>query len=263
MKIIVYDTETSGLDTENDLILELAYGIYHVCEITNSWRLAESQSTLIKWHKEYVLKPEVEKLIGLGRIQCETYGHDADICFDDFMNLAKNCDFVAGQNILSYDNKIFLSNCVKASSLDFNLNFEFDRLKFIDTIYDLPLEEGSVVRALKYFALDHGYVLNGAHQAMNDVFACAHILSCYPISKTIEIASTPLIQVSASIHYSDQKTKDLLYKRGFRWNQKIKVYQKTIREFYLKKLTQDLACEWWQEQIHPKPVAPQTELVFL
>lgn len=235
MLITLFDAETNGLDTENDLILELAWATYDVDEITNTWRLTECYSSLISWEQEYTLDLKLEKMLSLTKNQCLQQGHAPEFVISKFLSVSNLSVFIAGQNILAYDNKILTSNILKCDFYE-EAPVAFGNHNFIDTLFDLPLPEEQKPKALKYFALDHGYVLNGAHQAMNDVFACAHVLSCYPILKTIEIASTPLVKLFAAIAYQEAEKKKKLYEQGFRWNPDARRYEKTVREFYKQKI---------------------------
>ena len=137
------------------------------------------------------------------------------------------------------------------------------RSPHIDSYFDLKLPKNLKAKSLSYMALDHGYVHFGAHQALSDVFACAHILSQYRINETIKIAETPLIEIITENSYREygasQERKKLLYELGFRWHPETKTYRKTLREFYLEEIKSKIGnCHI--TQIFPeKPYFPPSE----
>ena len=168
-----------------------------------------------------------------------------------------DCDFIAGQNIIQFDIPMMVSNLNRAN-LDSKLLRE---IPAIDTYYDLNLSPNMKAKSLSYFALDHGYVNFGAHQAMNDVFACAHILSKYSITTTATIAETPLIEVITTNQYANKERKNLLYSLGFKWNGDTKTYNKITRKFFLPTL-EDKLDGLTVRQIYPIVIDTQVELPF-
>lgn len=234
MKITVYDTETNGLDTKNGFIQELAWATYDV-SFLSEWRLISCESHLLRWPEKYDVDQKALEITGIDRNFCFKNGSDPFETFEKFLYDCLYSEFLAGQNAILFDRDIVYNNIKKASVLHEDL---FNKKAHIDSYFDIrgPIKP----KSLKYFALDHGYVLNNAHSAIHDVFACAHILSKYPIEDLVYSAIHPLVKTSVQCDYGNKKLKDRLYEEGFRWNPEEKNYTKTARRHILDKIIKTL-----------------------
>ena len=238
MKIMVYDTECNSLDTENGFIQELAWAVYDVDFL--DWRLVSCRSEIIEWNEHYEVETEAFEVTGLSQHFCNNNGKAAYFALMRFKEEFDKADFLAGQNVLNYDRAMMITNFERAFSKDNTIVPEFKSKKHIDTYYDIRFPKRIKPKGLSYLALDHGYFHHGAHQAMSDVFACAHVLSKYPIEDVIEVASTPFVLLQAKTEYNNQKQKEAVYSQGFRWNPELKVYEKRCREFYVYEIRKAL-----------------------
>lgn len=225
-KILICDTECNSLDTQNGYVQEIACGLYDV----DRKRFVNAKSELIKWKTPYEVELGAFEVTGLSKEYCDANGREARDVFAEFTLALNECDFVCGHNIVGYDRPMLISNLARVF---FTRELPFCEFPVVDTLLDCPFPSNLKQHSLKYLALDHGYVLTGAHQALNDVYACAHILSCYDFEKVREIAATPIVTLSSKISFSETDKKDKLKNMRFYWNPTKKLWEKRVREFYL------------------------------
>lgn len=225
MRCLIYDTETTSLDTENGYIQELAWAVYDV----NSWRCLLAKSYLLDWPTAYQVDPMALATTGLTREFCSLNGSKPFKVFNEFLqDLGSGVDYLCGHNAIAFDYPMLKTN-IKRVAFD-----EFDAAQLhIDTMLDCPYPATQKIMSLKYLALDHGYILSDAHQALADVFACKAILSKYDFDQVLEIAKTPMITLSAKVDWADSKGKERIKNARFYWNPNKKLWEKRIREFHL------------------------------
>lgn len=240
-KIMVLDTECNSLDTSSGFIQELAWAIYDM----DSQRLLKCRSHLLHWNMAYTVEPGAFDTTGLSRDFCESNGLKAMDVFMDFLTDCEAVDCICGHNLIDYDKKMLVTN-IKRCMFDYPSRFE--SLFTFDTYYDCPYPKSQKIFALKYLALDHGHILSGAHQAMADVFACAHIFFKYKFEECFRIASTPLVTLSGFTQFMDQAGRDAFYSSKFRFNKDKKRWEKRCRAIYIKEAqltlgNRDLFCD--------------------
>ena len=157
--IVVFDIETTGLDHENDQIIELG-----AVKIENG-NIIEKFSTFVKPTKK--IPYEVVDLTGI----TEEMVADAppiDLVIKEFYDFTRDC-VLSGHNVINFDIK-FIKREGENHGLEFNNSIidtmnEARASKLKITRYNL----GTVTKAL-------GIVLEGAHRAWNDAYATAQVL---------------------------------------------------------------------------------------
>ncbi len=239
-KCLIYDCETNSLDTEKGFIQELAWAVYD----TESWRLLHAKSEIISWPLFYEVAPEALDVTGLTFQFCKDNGCSVLEVFQKFLIDLSHVDMLCGHNSIMFDKPMLLSNISRATlGHSENDALPLTTLLHLDTLYDVELPRHIKVKQLKYLAFEHGHIMSNAHQALADVFACASILSKYPIERTIEIAKTPLVKISRRIDWADLKAKENLQRAGFFWNAKVKQWEKMIREIFLPNIQLQLGTD--------------------
>ena len=158
--IVVFDIETTGLDPENDQIIELG-----AVKIENG-NVVEKFSTFVKPTKK--IPYEVVELTGIS----EDMVADAppiELVIKEFYEFTRGCT-LSGHNVINFDIKFIRREGE-------NLNLVFDN-PIIDTMKEAQSSRllkinrfnlSAVVKAL-------GLTLEGAHRAWNDAFATAQVL---------------------------------------------------------------------------------------
>ncbi len=228
MKILVYDTECSGLDVNLDFVQELGWAVYDL----SSWRLLFAKSKILKWPTAYDVHPEALAVTGLSKEFCDQFGERPSEVFAEFLNDVEHVDYLCGHNAIAYDQPIVAAN-VRKSLFPCTHESRFLKLPHIDTLVDCPFPSNMKVHALKYLAYDHGYILSDAHQALADVFACKHILQQYDFNLVEAVAATPLITLTAKVDFNDLDARAAIKQARFYWNVKRKLWEKRIREYYV------------------------------
>lgn len=228
MKILFLDTECNSLDTENGFIQELAW----VIADSENWRTIKATSHLLSWKTFYPVDPGALAVTGLTREYCEQSGRNANSVISDLLHDACYVDAICGHNIMGYDLPMLATNVKRACFYPFS-DSQFAQKLIIDTLTDCPYPSTTKIHALKYLAYDHGFILSDAHQALADVFACKHLLTCYDLNQVVEIAKTPLVTLTTQIDFNDLDSRERVKQARFYWNGKRKVWEKRIREFHL------------------------------
>jgi len=225
--ILGYDTETTGLDTNNDYILEAAAVIYD----TQLKQPVDIFSSFILWPSRPKISLEAQETHHITSDMLEKWGQGAEEVFSQIMMMAEKCNWIVGHNVLQFDKPITetaIKNCHDPEGF---LKRRFYDLAWMDTITDLPIPNNIKTRNLRYLALEHGYVANNSHRALSDVLACLHLVSSYDYSLIEKIACTPLVEIKANVSYTDR---DKAKSNGFRWRAETKEWVKTIRKYYLE-----------------------------
>ncbi len=158
-KIVVFDCETTGLDRENDQIIELG-----AVKIENG-NIVEKFSTFVK--PTVRIPYEVTKLTGI----TDDMVVDAppiENVIRDFYEFTRGC-ILSGHNVINFD-MLFIKREGENAGLDFDN-------EVIDTMNEARVARlkisrfnlATVVKAL-------GLTLEGAHRAWNDAYATAQVL---------------------------------------------------------------------------------------
>ncbi len=253
---MIYDTECNSLDVLGGFVQEIAWAVYNVSltgemlfPARHNWRCIKSHSSLVSWGKVYPVEPEAFAVTGLSSHFSEEHGRLSQLVFHDFMDDVQKVDFLCGHNAIAYDKPMMISNLKRAETFSAVGDIFFDKKPHIDTLLDCPYPASMKQMALKYLALDHGYVLSGAHEAMNDVFACAHILKQYDLNKVIEISKTPVIKLGVRCDFNDSETRQRISNLKMYWNKPLKRYEKTIREYWLPEVQLKLGVDESQMEV--------------
>ena len=155
---VVYDFETTGLDSDQCEIIEIG-----ACKIKQG-NIVETFQTFIK--PKYPIPPEITNLTSITNkmVSCAPKMQDA-IC--DFNVFCRDC-ILAGYNNVLFDNK-FLQAAANKSGTKFD-HVQVDALVMARKSLRLnSYKLGNVVKAL-------GITLDGAHRAINDAIATAKVM---------------------------------------------------------------------------------------
>lgn len=228
MKILIFDTECTSLDTDNGFIQELAWAVFDI----DTWRCLSAQSHILKWNTHYEVEPGALAVTLLTKEFCESNGWSAGMVLTELLADGDDVDFVCGHNAIAYDIPMLATNVKRACFYEYT-DGEMSQKHVIDTLIDCPYPATMKQHSLKYLAYDHGYILSDAHQAMADVFACKHLLTRYDFNQVIAISKTPMITLTAKVDFNDLESRDRIKNARFYWSPKRKLWEKRIREFHL------------------------------
>lgn len=225
------DVETTGLDRENDRIIELAVQRFRYDE---AGRVVEVGTPRV-WREdpEGPLDPQITKLTGLG--------------IEDLAGQAID-EVEAGEIISSAD-------MIVAHNAAFDRPFVERRLPAIAgkfwacSMADLDwLDLGFDGRALSQLVAQCGWFYEG-HRAENDILALIYLLAhSLPDGRTIlarliESAARPRVRVNAVDAPFDAK--DRLKARGYRWDGVLRFWSKDILE-----AEQEREADWLNREVY-------------
>lgn len=210
--VLSYDTETTGLDTKKDEVVEVGALLYS----TGQKRVLESVSFLVK--TDLPITEEVTKITGIVKPALDRFGYESDNALDVVTDLMSQADLIIGQNVIQFDKRI-------TDSWAKRVNKQLPEKLWADTRTDLPGCEG---KHLGYMAADHGFLNMFPHSALADAQTVLKILSFYDIEEVIKRAKSPSI-VIRSLQSMDQNRE--ASKRKFRWKPELnKRWLKVIKE---------------------------------
>lgn len=118
MKILIFDTETSGLPQERDAsvlstelwphILQFAYILYD----TSNNKIIDYNNFLINIKKDVFISPESISIHKITRKACNQNGIDIKIVLNKFNELLLNTDLIIGHN-LQFDKNMIIVECIR------------------------------------------------------------------------------------------------------------------------------------------------------
>lgn len=264
MIITVYDTETNSLDTAGGFIQELGWAKFGISTATNTWHYIKGNSQILAWDIHYDVTDEAQEITGLNRGFCQGYGELPISVFADFIEDVQDSDYLAGHNSIQFDRPMVLSNINRALMLPGEITNIFSQKLHLDSNHDLEFPKRIKYKLLDYLAMKHDYNLKDAHRALADSLACAHIFSRYPIDRTIEIASTPLVRfLHSKVPYGDKITKEKLTAAGFRWNGEKERYELVKRDIFRPEIEKIMEHELYSESVYPEMTRPKSDQLEL
>ncbi len=229
------DVETTGLNAQNDAIIELGYVAFEFDREGRIYRLLEVASHFDDPGRP--IPPEITRLTGI---------RDADV----------RGQKIPDAHVLEH---IERADLVIAHNAGFDRPFLERRLPaFVDRAWacsanDVPWrEEGLEGRKLEYLCMKAGFVYDG-HRAESDCLAGVELLSRslpksgqLTLGALLESARRPMVRLWAID--SPYDSKDLLKRHGYRWGGRI----------WYRDLAPDavaLEADWLREAVYGKAVA--------
>lgn len=219
MRYLCADLETTGLDTENDQIIELGFCVWD----TDAGAPIEIYNGLIRGRE---IPKKIQDLTGIRPEWNEAVGVALASALTRLVYVAKQLepDAYAFHNGISFDWP-FLQNEAKRSW------FELPDLPVVDTRYDPPYPLIYPSYSLDYLAREHKIENSLAHRAVFDALAVGAILQQYAPDMVLEAAGSELVTVQLMVEYQQrQAAKD----NGYWWRKSDKAWLKKIRRCYLE-----------------------------
>ena len=161
-RIVVFDTETSGLDTKNDDIIQIA-----AVEIIEGIPTGKEFEVYIQTEKDLT---ESSKIHNISNSYLKTHGVEPEIGLNKFKKFVDGAVLV-GHNISKFDLKILDSNLKKYSIELFDVETSYDTLSLTKRIYP-------TLTNYTLSALINSFELSGknSHNALDDVRANVNLL---------------------------------------------------------------------------------------
>lgn len=225
MKLLGLDFETSGLDPQQDRIIEIGAVLWD----TDRKAPLEVLGRLVQ-HPGLKLSDEITQLTGITQEDLDQQGIPIETALARLRELLDHADFVVAHNGNQFDRPFLEEALNRASLMDLLWN-----KPWIDTMTDVPYPESIRTRKLNHLAADHQVFNPLPHRAVFDVVVMLQILSQYPIAEVVELAKSPTLEIRANVSYEDR---NLAKDRGYRWDGERKIWFKTIKELHLDRESQ-------------------------
>jgi len=192
MKVLVFDTETTGLPTERNASIAATEKWPHIIQIsfllyeTDSCRVLSCQDHIVKLDPTTPISEESSKVHGITRSLCTRKGIPIAAAIDDFNAALQSADCVVAHNLL-FDKRMVM---VESIRLRWRQHFtrngkgkkEYCTMKNAVELCAIETTNASGEKYLKYPNLTelHQKLFNvapkGTHDSMADVLIC---LRCY------------------------------------------------------------------------------------
>lgn len=226
MKVLGFDLETTGLDTQKDLITEIGAVVWDV----ERKQPVEMMSKLVSWYFDLGIKPDIsEEITSITGITCDdisSHGMEGSIALEMLDDLAGYCEYTVAHNGLMFDQPFLLSMADRAGlKLD-----NIEMLLMIDTRLDLPLPPAmkNKPQNLTMLAALHEFINPFPHRAVTDVLTMMKVFSKYDINYMTDRASYPIVEVVAKVPF---KEKHLIDGKGFKFQKEPdRTWHKILRE---------------------------------
>lgn len=165
--ITVIDFETSGLDPARDQVIEMA--AIRCCK----GEIVSQFSTLVRF--DGILSPKITELTGITSEEL-AYGMDEETAFR-ILNRMIGDSCIVAHNAM-FDLSFLHYTLLRLANRSFNNSF-LDTLTICRSRHTYP-------HTLKNMCERYGIVLDGAHRALNDVYACWKILEKMNEEESVE-----------------------------------------------------------------------------
>lgn len=222
MKLLGFDSESTGLNIKEDVFTEVAGILYD----TVSGEILKFYNTLV-WspHKKGNYIPdETIELNGITTDMVLNYGINTYAALGELGILCEQCDFVVAHNGTNFDRPLLNSELERCSKFVDKKQFE---KPWIDTAIDIPYPSEISTRKLTHLASEHGFVNPFPHRAFADVLTMFEILKNYDIE---EIARRSQLQSFKLTALGGFPVKDKAKAAGFRYNADKKEWTRIVKE---------------------------------
>lgn len=203
MKLLVLDTETTGVDPAHDRVIEIAAAIYDTTHKTVLWQLA----SLVP---EGAVTNPAEHINGISvdALKAARGFYDP---FEEIDHYAALCDVIIAHNA-AFDRRM-TEGALHTTK------------PWICSQRHLTFPKGKGGK-LTHLAADHGILVTGAHRAMADVMMIVELLRRLDdIEEQVRRAQLPHGLFAAKVAFEQ---KDLAKAEGFTWNTKAKRWEREL-----------------------------------
>lgn len=183
MKLVCFDTETTGLDVQNDHIIQLSLVKFD----TDDWRIEAQRDWYILPEGEFTIPAEAEAVHHISKAYLQEHGVRLADVYDELV------DFTAGLDMLSYNGNGFDAPILYYNLKRIGRTFAFEGR----TWYDALLLERQKMYGLvnpdtgdRYscnltatYTRYYGHPFEGAHNSLDDVMATIEVFKAQVTEK--------------------------------------------------------------------------------
>lgn len=240
MILLSLDFETTGLDTQNDRVIEFGAVLYS----TGQKKCLDNQGMLVK--TDVAITSKITEITGIHPTAVERFGYDQEGILDIIIEMIDNCDAVIGYNCRRFDKQVFDNWCVR------NKREAHFAKTWIDIYQDLPWRVP--VGKLGHTAADHGILNLFPHSALADAQTVLAIAEKYDPQLLLDRAQSPVVIIQArQTRANNDLVKQPPYK--FRWNPTNKIWWKPVKQQDVDEIIQSapfpitIEKGWTQEEL--------------
>jgi len=224
MIILGLDLETSGFSRDKDAVVEVGCAMYDT-----------DLRTIVYMYSDFVQDTESpkwgdpnmwvvpKKICNITEEMVMQFGVKGEYVAEDVYGLIETADVVLAANGNAFDHPV-LDNFFK------RYDVLLSDKRWLDLQKDYPFPPDCKHMNMLYLCAYHGFLNPFPHRALFDTVAMLKISENYDIDVVMNIASSPTIQLIASVTYN---TKDQASSRGFRWDGSDKIWHKEVKECML------------------------------
>lgn len=216
------DFEATGLDLQNDRIIEVGAALYS----TGRERVLEQTSFLVNADGVPVTE-EVTRITGITQDAVDHFGYSQTEGIEAFNEYVGQADAVIGHNITWFDLPM-VRNAAKRTSQSLN-----EKL-VMDTMTDIPGVKGEKLITMCASAKDPKTGRDVSftytkHSALDDAKAVIRLISWHDIEDIQARAESPIWVVLSHQDRGNAANK-AARKTGFRWNGDFKIWWQAVKE---------------------------------
>lgn len=220
MLVLGFDTETTGLDTAKEHIIEIGAVLWD----TEKGKPVDMMNRLIRIADGIKLEHKITELTGIVLEDLTNYGVAFNIIALQFIAMVNQAEAIVAHNGNLFDKPIMISNCERH-----NVNSEpIAKKLWVDTTCDIEFPPEIMTRKLTHLAAEHGFLNPFAHRAIFDVLTMMKIAQRYDWQQIIRYAKTPSVELIANTNFQQ---KELAKKLNYRWNGEKKIWTKSVKLF--------------------------------
>ena len=248
MILLAYDIETTGLDKNNDRIIEVGLALYS----TSQHKILESAGFLVK-SDGVPITQEITEITGITQAASDRFGYEQDEAVDDIRSwFERGADAVVAHNGVRFDMPVTFNSMKR-------LNIQCPPIPLvIDTMTDIPGVKGE---QLVTMLAKMGSINPNQHSAEDDAKSVLKLMELHAANSPkksfeamVERAKSSTVIVQSHQDRSDNKAAKKL---KFRWNPDYKVWWKAVKEADIPELMSKAKFEisiekdWDIDQLDP------------
>jgi DNA polymerase III subunit epsilon len=213
------DVETSGLDPENDWIIEIGAVLYDWDTKMPMQILSELVDPTME-DRDWTLPEEITEITGITFDALLKYGafeKDVLIKLESMIQLA---DYYVAHNGNAFD-RHFMEAAYGRHSMG------MPGKPWLDTMQDIKFDASIKTRNLHHLGADHMILNPFRHRAVFDVLTMFKVMEHYDLEAIIARSQEPTLFVQALVSFDE---KELAKDRGYRWCAPKKIWWKSAKQ---------------------------------
>lgn len=216
------DVETSGLDPENDRVIEVGAVMFDwetkmPMQILSE--LVDPGMDMTTASDQFELSEEITAITGITSEALQNYGaYERDVLVR-LDAMSHHADYYVAHNGNTFD-RLFVEASYRRHSMTMLMR------PWLDTMVDIKFHESIKTRNLHHLGADNQTLNPFRHRAVFDVLTMFKVMEHYDLAAIVARSQEPMVYVRAFVSYEEnQKAKDF----SFRWNAGRKIWWKAMK----------------------------------